>query len=159
MSIDISRTAPSDLVVPHQERPEIHELRASVMGTVHVPGEPGWDAARLAWAVHVAQQPLAVVEVADADDVRRTVQWAVRHGHQVTAQPVGHGASRALAENRMDRVVVLRTRAMDDIDDRHREGHRHRRRRRQGRRAARRSRRDRPDLPRRRAAPTPPSSG
>ena len=116
MSIDISRTAPTDRVVPQQERPEIHELRASVMGTVHVPGEPGWDAARSAWAVHVAQHPLAVVEVTSADDVRRTVQWAVRHGHQVTAQPVGHGASRALAENRMDRVVVLRTRAMNDIE-------------------------------------------
>ncbi len=116
MSIDISRTAPSDVVVPRQERPEIHELRASVMGAVHVPGEPGWDAARSAWAVHVAQQPLAVVEVTDVDDVRRTVQWAVRHGHQVTAQPVGHGASRALADNRMDRVVLLRTRAMNAIE-------------------------------------------
>ncbi len=116
MSIDISRTAPLDQVVPQQERPEIHELRASVTGTVHVPGEPGWDAARTAWAVMVAQHPLAVVEVADADDVRRTVQWAVRHGHQVTAQPVGHGATRALAENRMDRVVVLRTRALNDIE-------------------------------------------
>jgi hypothetical protein len=116
MSIDISRTAPADLVVPQQGRPEIQELRASVTGRVHVAGDPGWDAARMAWAVHVAQQPLAVVEVDDAEDVRRTVRWAVRHGHQVTAQPVGHGASRALAENRMDRVVVLRTRALDDID-------------------------------------------
>ena len=116
MSIDISRTAPLDQVVPQQGRPEIHELRASVTGTVHVPGEPGWDAARTAWAVMVAQHPLAVVEVADADDVRRTVQWAVRHGHQVTAQPVGHGATRALAENRMDRVVVLRTRTLNDIE-------------------------------------------
>ncbi len=70
----------------------------------------------MAWAVHVDQQPLAVVEVADAEDVRRSVEWAVRHGHQVSAQPVGHGASRALAGNRMDRVLLLRTRALDSID-------------------------------------------
>ena len=65
--------------------------------TVHVPADAGWDRARSAWAVHVDQQPLAVVDAADEDDVRRSVRWAVRHGFQVTAQPVGHGASRQLA--------------------------------------------------------------
>ena len=115
MSID-TNTAHPTAGLPQQTRPEIHELRAVLMGTVHVPGEPGWDAARMPWAVSVSQQPLAVVEVADAHDVRRSVEWAVRHGHQVTAQPVGHGASRALAGNRMDRVLLLRTRALRDID-------------------------------------------
>ena len=103
-------------VIPQQTRPEMRELRAVVLGEVHVPGEPGWDLARMAWAVSVDQQPLAVVEVADADDVRRSVEWAVRHGYQVTAQPVGHGASRALAGNQMDRVLLLRTRALDHIE-------------------------------------------
>ena len=110
-----------DITIPaqqirHQARPDLDELSAAVEGDVHVPGEPGWDAARMAWAVAVDQQPLAVVEVAHADDVRRCVEWAVRHGHQVTAQPVGHGASRALADNRMDRVLLLRTRALDHIE-------------------------------------------
>ena len=43
-------------------RPEIDELRAVVDGTVHVPGEAAWDAARSPWAAQVAQEPLAVVE-------------------------------------------------------------------------------------------------
>jgi hypothetical protein len=99
-----------------QGRSALYELRSVVMGAVHVPGDSDWDAARTAWAVHVSQQPLAVVEVTDADDVRRCVEWAVRHGYQVTAQPVGHGASRALADKGMDRVLLLRTRALDTID-------------------------------------------
>jgi hypothetical protein len=115
MTIDTAPTTSADRAVPQQERPEIHRLRGAVRGAVHVPGAPGWDAARTPWAVHVDQQPLAVVEVADSADVCSAVRWAVRHGHQVTAQPVGHGASRALAENRMDRVVVLRTRALDEV--------------------------------------------
>ena len=116
MSIDISGTTAHDIAVPHQVRPEIHELRSVLTGTVHVPGDPTWDRSRAAWVVNVAQEPLAVAEVADAEDVRRSVEWAVRHGHQVTAQPVGHGASRALAGNRMDRVLLLRTRALNAID-------------------------------------------
>ncbi len=112
-TVDAPTTAA--VTVPRQARPVIDELRAAVGGPVRVPGDRGWDAARSAWAVLVAQQPLAVVEVADAEDVVRSVQWAVRHGYQVTAQPVGHGATRALASDRMERVLLLRTRALDQI--------------------------------------------
>jgi hypothetical protein len=114
-------TTPATLRVPEQRRTRdqdpagLGDLRAAVAGAVHAPGDADWDLARTAWAVHVDQQPLAVVEVADADDVRRCVQWAARHGHQVTAQPVGHGASRALSGNRMERVLLLRTRALDSV--------------------------------------------
>ncbi len=88
----------------------LDDLRRTVAGRVHLPGDPEWDRARTPWAVHVDQTPLAVVEVADAEDVRRAVRWAVKHGYQVTAQPVGHGATESF-----DGVLLLRTRALNGI--------------------------------------------
>jgi hypothetical protein len=86
-------------------------LRRAVAGCVYVPGDPDWDRARTPWALAVDQTPLAVVEVEEADDVRLAVCWAAERGHQVTAQPVGHGANDAL-----DQVLLLRTRSLDLID-------------------------------------------
>lgn len=94
---------------------QVDDLRAVVRGAVHVPGDPGWDAARTPWAVHVDQHPLAVVDCSGPADVRHAVRWAVRHGHQVTAQPVGHGASRHLAGQGLEGVLLLRTRALRDV--------------------------------------------
>ncbi len=57
-----------------------------------------------------SRRPLAVVEVADAEDVRHAVRWAADSDRQVTAQPVGHGA-----RDDLDQVLVLRTRALNAI--------------------------------------------
>ena len=76
-----------------------------------LPGDPDSDAARTPWNVAVPQNPLAVVEVADAEDVRRAVRWAIDHQRQITAQPVGHGAGDSL-----DGVLLLRTRALNSIE-------------------------------------------
>jgi hypothetical protein len=63
------------------------------------------------WNVAVPQQPVAVVEVRDADDVVATVRIALQHGLTVSAQPVGHGATQALTG-----AVLLRTGGLDSID-------------------------------------------
>jgi hypothetical protein len=86
------------------------DLRRVVAGRVHGPGDAGWDEVRRPWNVAVEQRPLAVVEVADAEDVRHAVRWAADHDRQVTAQPVGHGA-----RDHLDQVLLLRTRALNDI--------------------------------------------
>ena len=77
---------------------------------LHTPADPGWDAVRTPWVVNVEQTPLAVLEVASADDVVAAVRWAAAHGRQVSAQPSGHGAT-----GPMDQVLLLRTRALDEI--------------------------------------------
>lgn len=56
------------------------------------------------------QQPLAVVAAADADDIVTVVRHAIRDRVPVTAQPIGHGATRAL-----DGTVIIRTGALQDI--------------------------------------------
>ena len=89
----------------------LDDLRRRVAGTVHAPGDAGWDAARSAWNVIVDQHPLAVVDVHDAADVRAAVRWAVDLGFQVTAQPTGHGAVHGLGPD----VLLLRTGALRDI--------------------------------------------
>jgi hypothetical protein len=86
------------------------DLRRVVAGRVHGPGDAGWDEVRRPWNVAVEQTPLAVVEVADAEDVRHAVRWAADHDRQVTAQPVGHGA-----RDDLDQVLLLRTRALSGI--------------------------------------------
>ena len=68
---------------------DLDSLRRTVAGRVYVPDDPEWDRVRAPWARTVEQTPLAVLEVADAEDVRHAVRWAVENGRQVTAQPVG----------------------------------------------------------------------
>ena len=85
-------------------RTALDALGRSLAGRVVLPGDPDWDAARTPWNVAVPQNPLAVVEVADAEDARRAVRWAIDHQRQITAQPVGHGAGDSL-----DGVLLLGT--------------------------------------------------
>ena len=86
------------------------ELSALLPGQVTRPGEPEWDRIRYGFNLAVDQQPVAVVTAVDEEDVVATVRWANRYGATVSAQPVGHGATRAT-----DGVVVLRTRGLREI--------------------------------------------
>ncbi|MDT4996845.1 MAG: hypothetical protein QOD45_913 [Pseudonocardiales bacterium] len=86
------------------------ELSALLPGQVTRPGEAEWDQMRYGFNLAVDQQPAAVVTAVDEEDVVATVRWANRYGAAVTAQPVGHGATRAT-----DGVVVLRTRGLREI--------------------------------------------
>jgi FAD/FMN-containing dehydrogenase len=77
-----------------QSRPtnaQIRALRAAVKGPVRVPGNRGYNAARLVFnprydGVH----PPAVVSVKDAADVRAVVRWADKHDVPLTARSGGH---------------------------------------------------------------------
>jgi hypothetical protein len=89
-------------------------LRRAVAGPLHTPADTEWDHVRRPWALLVDQTPLAVLEVRDAADVQAAVRWAVDHDVQVTAQPVGHGAS--AESSGFDQVLMLRTRALQEID-------------------------------------------
>ena len=88
----------------------LDELSALLPGQVTRPGEPAWDQVRLGFNLAVEQEPTAVVTAVDEEDVVATVRWANRYGASVTAQPVGHGATRAT-----DGAVLLRTRELREI--------------------------------------------
>ncbi|WP_328401750.1 hypothetical protein [Nocardia sp. NBC_00403] len=70
-------------------------LRSAVRGRVLLPGDEEFDTARTPWNLNIDQPVAAVVHVEDADDMAAVVGYAREAGLSVTAQPNGHGASRA----------------------------------------------------------------
>ncbi|MFG3438847.1 FAD-binding oxidoreductase [Nonomuraea sp. NPDC047897] len=66
-------------------------LRDVFDGTVHLPGDDGYDTARLAWNRAIDPRPVAVAEAEHARDVRAAVAAAREHGLSLTVQSTGHG--------------------------------------------------------------------
>lgn len=80
-------------------------LRAA--GAVHLPGDPGYDAARTPWNLAVSQRPAAVAVPRTVEEVSRIVRAAVGLGLRVAPQSTGHGAA-ALGERGLEDAVLLR---------------------------------------------------
>jgi FAD/FMN-containing dehydrogenase len=112
--------APRDAGPPRQEAPMsstatpvsrgLVQLAEHCCGTVVLPGDAGWDAARQPWNVAVDQRPAAVVVPERVEDVAVAVRFAAEHGLRVAVQGTGHqAAARASMEDalllRMDRMT------------------------------------------------------
>src|SRR4051812_1711729 len=80
-------------------------LRAQLTCPVFAPGDDGWDGARAAWNLTVAQQPVAAVAPQTPADVVRAVQAARDLGLRVAPQASGHNAG---ATASLESTVVLR---------------------------------------------------
>lgn len=87
-------------------------LRSLCGGSVHLPGDPGYDAARMPWNVAVDQRPAAVAYPADTAEVAELVRAAAKAGMRVAAQGTGHNAG-PLAD--LGDAVLLRTDAMTGV--------------------------------------------
>ena len=81
-------------------------LRRRVRGAVIEPGQPGWDAATLAFNLAFTQEPTAVAVPEDERDVAEIIRFAAANGLQVAPQRTGHNAEPLGA---MDDVILLRT--------------------------------------------------
>jgi len=68
----------------------ISNLRANLNGSVIVPGDPGYDDARRVFFTGFDRRPAAVVRVADASDVSRTVNLARETGAELAVRGGGH---------------------------------------------------------------------
>ena len=82
-------------------------LRDLCGGAVHLPGDPGYDAARLPWNVAVDLRPAAVAVPRDAEDVAAVVRAALDAGLRVAPISTGHAAA-PLAQRPLDDVVLVR---------------------------------------------------
>ena len=71
---------------------DVDALRTAIAGDVVVPGDAGYDAARVAWNLAVDQRPAAVVLPESAGDVVAAVRAARAAGLRVAAQGTGHNA-------------------------------------------------------------------
>jgi FAD/FMN-containing dehydrogenase len=87
-------------------------LRATVAGEVFVPGDAGWDEARLAWNLAVDQQPAAVAVPASANDVVEIVRFASAEGYRVAPQGTGHGAS---AFGDLDDTILVKLHRLEGV--------------------------------------------
>ena len=68
----------------------IDALRASLRGSVCLPGEPGYDEARTIWNAMIDRRPGAVVRCAEAADVIRAVRFAREHDLLLAVRGGGH---------------------------------------------------------------------
>ncbi|HTJ36817.1 MAG TPA: FAD-binding oxidoreductase [Dactylosporangium sp.] len=89
-----------------------NSLRGLCGGAVHLPGDPGYDTARMPWNVAVQQRPAAVAYPADAGEVAEVVRAAAAAGLRVAPQGTGHNAAPL---GPLDDVVLLRTSAMTAV--------------------------------------------
>jgi FAD/FMN-containing dehydrogenase len=87
-------------------------LRQLCGGAVHLPGDPGYDAARMPWNVAVPQHPAAVAYPADADEVVEVVRAAAAAGLRVAPQGTGHNAGPL---GNLSDAVLVRTSAMREV--------------------------------------------
>ena len=88
------------------------QLRTLCGGAVHLPGDEGYDAARMPWNVAVDQRPAAVAYPASTEEVAEVVRAAAAAGLQVAPQGTGHNAG-PLGD--LSEVVLLRTSAMTGV--------------------------------------------
>src|SRR5690349_3653213 len=81
---------------------------------VNLPGDPGYDGARVAWNFAVDQRPAAVVSVVTPEEVTEVVRTAALAGLRVAPQSTGHNAA-PLADRGLEDVVILRTGHLDAV--------------------------------------------
>ena len=89
-------------------------LRGLCDGAVHLPGDPGYDAARLPWNAALDQRPAAVAYPTRPAQVQQVVRAAARAGLRIAPQSTGHNAGPLVAQG-LDDVVVVRTSAMTGV--------------------------------------------
>lgn len=65
-------------------------LRKELRGTLCLPGEPGYDAARAIWNAMIDRKPAAIVRAVGAADVMRTVSLARDHRLLLSVRGGGH---------------------------------------------------------------------
>ena len=93
-------------------QPAARALRGLIGGRVHLPGDAGYDAARLPWNVAIDQRPAAVAVPRSAAEVATVVRVAADAGLRVAPQSTGHNAG-PLAAQGLDDVVIIRTSEMN----------------------------------------------
>ena len=84
-------------------------LRSAIDGELYLPGEGGYDAARMPWNVAVDQRPAAVALPTNARDVSEITAFARSLGLRVAPQGTGHNPA-PLGD--LSDVILVRTSAM-----------------------------------------------
>lgn len=106
------------LIAPPDDRTGAASLRGLCGGSVHLPGDPGYEAACLPWSAAIVQRPAAVAYPADTAETAEVVRAAAAAGLRIAVQSTGHNAG-PLPD--LGGALLLRTSAMTGVhirDDR-----------------------------------------
>jgi hypothetical protein len=76
----------------HVGEAEIVALRAILRGTVCLPGDPGYDAARSVWNAMIDRRPAMIIQAAGAADVIQAVSFARNHRSALAIRGGGHNS-------------------------------------------------------------------
>lgn len=87
---DKAQVNPSSRVAAHSRAEGLRTLGREV---IHLPGDPGYDVARVPWQAAVDQRPAAVATPGTAAETATVVRSAVRAGLRVAPQSTGHNAA------------------------------------------------------------------
>jgi FAD/FMN-containing dehydrogenase len=112
--VTIDLTAGRPLATASPDLGNARRLSSAAGFDVHLPGDSGYDEARLAWNRAVDQRPAAVAVPRTAHDVSRLVRLATEHGFRVAPQSTGHNAG-PLTQRGLGDVVVARLSALDEV--------------------------------------------
>ncbi|WP_353807760.1 FAD-binding oxidoreductase [Agromyces sp. SYSU T00194] len=91
------------------------DLGTRLTGTLAVPGDPDWDAARQAWNLAADLHPAAVVRPSVVADVVSVVDTARELGLRVAPQSTGHNAGPLAERDDLGDTIVVRTSSLDDV--------------------------------------------
>ena len=96
---------------------DVAALRHALTGSVVLPGDDGWDAARQAWNLAADQRPALVALPESAADVQALVDFARTRGLRVAMQGTGHNATPL---GPLDDTLLVKTERMRavEIDER-----------------------------------------
>jgi FAD/FMN-containing dehydrogenase len=78
-----------------------------------LPGDEGWDSARLAYNLTVDQQPAAIALPRDAQEVAEAIRFAAANGLRVAPQRTGHNAT---PFGSLEDTLLLRTDEMVSVE-------------------------------------------
>src|SRR3954454_1302977 len=106
MTIELDATT-----VTRTDTPAAEALRGLLGGRIHLPGDPGYDAARPPRNVAVHHPQAAAALPRTAAEVATVVRVAAEAGLRVAPQSTGHNAG-PLAAQGLDDVVIVRTSEM-----------------------------------------------
>ena len=95
-------------------RTGLDRLAGVLDGSLARPGDPDWDAARLAWHLAVDRRPTAVVRVGS---VREVVAVVDRPSARAAGDP-GHNAGPLGPLGPLDDTILLRTSALREVPHR-----------------------------------------
>lgn len=88
------------------------DLQARIDGRVVNAGDEAWDASRGTFNLTNDQQPLAVVQIASANDVAETVRYANENGLRLAPQSTGHNAGPIQG---LEDALLVRTDALQQV--------------------------------------------